>query len=245
MRVVNGKIVVDDQSLQVDRHANAAEEAEQMEEIVENELTRRVTSGSWMKRAKKEAWDEEATELFYQGLRMFGTDFQIISRMVPGMSRRHIKNKFIKEERAHPERINQVLTGPKDPMDLAAYSLHTQTEYEEVSHFNAELEREAAAHAANEARMADEAQQAQLQQRAANETIVESIETEGAAGDSSAKENQEKAAVTVAGPAAGGKKPKKPAGRKKKMHSRHGGGEEVEVLGTIEDLLPGGIAASA
>ncbi|KAI9817297.1 MAG: Transcription factor TFIIIB component B [Thelocarpon impressellum] len=242
MRVVNGKIVVDDASLQVDRHAVAEAEAETMEEIVENELTRRVTSGSWMKRSKKEAWDEAATDLFYEGLRTFGTDFQIISRMVPGMTRRHIKNKFAKEERLHPGRVTLALTGPKEPMDLEAYSRHTGTDYEDVAAFEAELEREAAAHAAAEARMAEEA--AQLQQQRRDAPAASGTE-DAPTADPAAKENGGAAATTA--PTTGkavvgaGKRTRKapvasPRKQKKKMHSRHGGGEEVEVLGSIEDI---------
>ncbi|KAI9851411.1 MAG: Transcription factor TFIIIB component B [Thelocarpon superellum] len=255
MRVVNGKIVVDGQSLQVDRHARAAEATQEMEEIVENDLTRRVTSGSWMKRAKKEPWDEEATALFYQGLRMFGTDFQIISRMVPGKSRRHIKNKFVKEERLRPERINEALTGPKAPMDLEEYSRRTQTQYDEVATFDAELAAEAAQHAAAEARLEAEAQASQREQRAEVDNAIPSIENGGVGivtgGASSAKENE------VPGPSAAGKK--KPASRKPaaataisrkkkakpKPQSRHDGGEQIEVLGTIEDVQVERAAAQA
>ncbi|EEP78234.1 conserved hypothetical protein [Uncinocarpus reesii 1704] len=131
MRLVNGEIVLDTASLQIDRHADAARNAEDMEEVEENPLTRRINQASFGKKTKHEAWDEEMTDLFYRGLRMFGTDFMMISKMFPGRTRRHIKLKFCNEERKAPERIKETLLGPREVVDLDDYSEMTNTVYDD------------------------------------------------------------------------------------------------------------------
>eukprot|EP00826_Nyctotherus_ovalis_P027195 TRINITY_DN2121_c0_g1_i18.p2 TRINITY_DN2121_c0_g1~~TRINITY_DN2121_c0_g1_i18.p2 ORF type:complete len:153 (+),score=55.37 TRINITY_DN2121_c0_g1_i18:200-658(+) len=60
-------------------------------------------------REKAERWLEEETEKFYRALQIFGTDFSVIERLMPGRSRKQIKSKFNKEEKANPERIDMVL----------------------------------------------------------------------------------------------------------------------------------------
>ena len=228
--IVNGEIQLDQSSLQIDRHANAQAEraAEQMEVVDESELTRRVTAGSWLKREKTESWDEENTDLFYDGLRMFGTDFEMISKMFPGRTRRAIKLKFCKEERLDMERIKETLLGGRIPVDMARFEKLSNTIYKDPK----ELEREMAEdrkrleeEQAKEKEAMDEA----LAQRAAEAAA------EGAAvgNDSSAKENEFGGLVEGSAPAKGkmGRKArvKKKAGRNKKSV-----GGEVEVLGPLD-----------
>ncbi|EFR03465.1 hypothetical protein MGYG_06463 [Nannizzia gypsea CBS 118893] len=142
MRIVNGEIVLDTSSLQIDRHADADRNADDMEEVEENPLTRRINAASFGKRTKLETWDEETTDLFYKGLRMFGTDFMMISKMFPGRTRRHIKLKFSNEERREPERIKRTLLGPREPVDLDAYSEMTNTVYDDPRAIQRELDEE-------------------------------------------------------------------------------------------------------
>jgi hypothetical protein len=121
LRWVNGNIVIDDQSLQIDRHATAAADAAPLEEVEEHELSRRITSASFLPpraRTPAAAWTPELTERFYAGLRAFGTDFMLISHMFPPgqrFTRRQIKLKFGREERAHPQRVRDALLGPRLP----------------------------------------------------------------------------------------------------------------------------------
>ncbi|KAI9818535.1 MAG: Transcription factor TFIIIB component B [Pycnora praestabilis] len=226
MRIVNGQVVLDQDSLQVDRHAQAALTAEQMEEKEENELTTRITAGSWLKREKTETWDEENLDLMYQGLRMFGTDFEMISKMFPSRTRRQIKLKFCKEEKQDPQRINDTLMGPRVPVDLEKYSELSQTVFEDPDAFNKELEAEAKRHEANLA------QQKSAHEDQMNRRGAEPGDGEGVPGESSAKENEAQSGAA----AAGGKRGKKGAAKKKKNIQAVFGGEKVEVLGTIEDI---------
>ncbi|CAI7653994.1 unnamed protein product [Penicillium glandicola] len=142
MRIVNGEIVLDNTSLQVDRHADAARAAGDLEDVVENSFTRKINQASYGKRTKTEAWDEELTDLFYRGLRMFGTDFMVISKMFPGRSRRQIKLKFNNEERRDPQRIKDTLMGPRETIDIATYSEMTNTVYDDPKVVQQELDDE-------------------------------------------------------------------------------------------------------
>jgi transcription factor TFIIIB component B'' len=142
MRIVNGEIVLDNTSLQVDRHADAAREAGDLEDVVESSFTRKINQSTYGKRSKTETWDETMTDLFYRGLRMFGTDFMIISKLFPGRSRRQIKLKFNNEERKDPQRIKDTLLGPRESISLAAYSEMTSTVYDDPKAVQQELDDE-------------------------------------------------------------------------------------------------------
>lgn len=116
MRVVNGVMVVDETTTQYDRYAEADAERENYESKEEHEFSRRTTQRTNMTR-KPQAnfWAPEETEKFYYGLRMFGTDFGMISKMFGGAkSRRQVKLKFNREERANPVRVNKCIIGEKD-----------------------------------------------------------------------------------------------------------------------------------
>lgn len=142
MRIVNGEIVLDTASLEVDRHADAARDAGDLEDVVENQLTRKVNQATYGKRSKTESWDEELTDLFYRGLRMFGTDFMVISNMFPGRSRRQIKLKFNNEERRDPQRIKDTLLGPREVIDIEEYSAMTNQTYDDPKLIQKELDEE-------------------------------------------------------------------------------------------------------
>lgn len=123
MRVVNGVMVVDETTTQYDRYAEADAERENYESKEEHEFSRRTTQRTNMTR-KPQAnfWAPEETEKFYYGLRMFGTDFGMIAKMFGGAkSRRQVKLKFNREERANPVGVNKCIIGEKDVvMDLDA-----------------------------------------------------------------------------------------------------------------------------
>lgn len=143
LRLVNGQMVLDTESLVVDsrRNADNVEAA-----IEESDLTKRINSNSFLydnRRApeerfasthKSDPWTESQTDAFYEALRMFGTDFFIISKMFPGKTRRHIKLKFVREERADPERVKRALVGEKaedEEMNMTVYCAATGQEEED------------------------------------------------------------------------------------------------------------------
>ncbi|KAL1959350.1 hypothetical protein VTO42DRAFT_2153 [Malbranchea cinnamomea] len=207
MRIVNGEIVLDTSSLQIDRHADAARNMEEMEEVEENPLTRKINSASFGKRTKPEVWDEELTNLFYKGLRMFGTDFMMISRLFPGRTRRHIKLKFSNEERKDPERIKATLLGPREPVTLEAYSEMTNTVYDDPRAIEQELEEEKKRIEEQHARE-KEAREEMLRNPSGDSNVLPSVES----GNAKRRRNE-----------------------KKRVNTFVGGGGTEEILGTIDD----------
>ncbi|KAI2936499.1 hypothetical protein CBS63078_1010 [Aspergillus niger] len=209
MRIVNGEIVLDTASLQVDRHADAARNAGELEDVIENSFTRKINQATYGKRSKTESWDEEMTDLFYRGLRMFGTDFMMISKLFPGRSRRQIKLKFNNEERRDPQRIKETLLGPRETIDISTYSEMTNTVYDDPRLIQQELDEE---------RKRIEAQHAK--EKEAQEEMLRN--PDGAGGGADGTQGND---VPVKA---------KRNNRKQAMKAMAGGTEEV--LGTIDDI---------
>ncbi|KAF3049622.1 Transcription factor TFIIIB component B [Didymella keratinophila] len=120
--VVDGRIELVQDSGTIDRERDADREIEMMTITEEDDLTTRITSRSFMKNNKRfpnefvlpgqgKRWNAQSTAMFYQGLRSFGTDFQMIAHMFPGMTRRSIKTKFTREERENPDIVRDCLRG--------------------------------------------------------------------------------------------------------------------------------------
>ncbi|KAF4581894.1 transcription factor tfiiib component [Ophiocordyceps camponoti-floridani] len=161
-RIVDGQIVVDQNSLVMDRHARAAaaQARGDMETVEENDFTRLITSSSFMTTSKLKGpniWTADETELFYRGLRMFGTEFEMISKMFPGKQRRHVKLKFNREERHNPKRIDAALIGEKTTkMDIDEYRAFTGAVYESVEAIEAEQRKIGERYELERQRIADE-----------------------------------------------------------------------------------------
>jgi transcription factor TFIIIB component B'' len=120
IRLVNGQQVIDEQSQRVDFHALANQDLAELEEVEEDDITKRFNAQTYinMKRREpaeripnREKWGDETTDKFYECLSRYGTDFMIISNMFPGKSRRQIRAKFVKEERENPTKIKEALLG--------------------------------------------------------------------------------------------------------------------------------------
>ncbi|KAJ1423312.1 SANT/Myb domain [Sesbania bispinosa] len=70
---------------------------------------------SFMDKAPRGKWSKQDTELFYEAVREFGTDFSMIQQLFPGRTRHQIKLKYKKEERQHPLQLSDALNNrPKD-----------------------------------------------------------------------------------------------------------------------------------
>lgn len=136
-QMVNGVATIVNGAMTIDRHAAADAELATLEVVEDDDLTRRITSHSFLDtrrrdplerqygRRKCDPWSAEETAAFYDALRMFGTDFFIISKMFPGKTRRHIKMKFVREEKDFPDSIKRALLGERVEMDLDVYSKAT------------------------------------------------------------------------------------------------------------------------
>ncbi|KAM0243123.1 hypothetical protein ACHAP5_006913 [Fusarium lateritium] len=168
-RIVDGQIVIDQSSLAVDRHARAAAAAGDLETVEENDFTRLITSNSFMNTSKLKGpniWTDAETELFYRGLSMFGTDFEMISKMFPGKQRRHVKLKYNREERHCPGRITAAVVGEKTvKIDIDEYKAFTGSEFEPVENIEAEQRKIQEEYEAEEKRRADEQAEAMRKKR--------------------------------------------------------------------------------
>ncbi|KAI4295295.1 hypothetical protein L6164_035356 [Bauhinia variegata] len=64
---------------------------------------------SFMDKTPSGKWSKQDTELFYQAVREFGTDFSMIQQLFPGRTRHQVKLKYKKEERQHPLRLSEAM----------------------------------------------------------------------------------------------------------------------------------------
>ena len=218
--IVNGQIQIDEESLQIDRHAAAAvlRNIEELDPIDENDLSRKVTSGSWLKRDKSGGWNEILLDRFYRGLRMFGTDFEMISMMFPGKTRHAIKLKFCREEKLDYPRIKAALMGEKLPVNLEEYEHMTGVEYEHPEELEKLMDED-------RRRLEDE----QIVEKQAMEDAIKEREAQAAvereaAGDESGKESKKK---------------------RSKKRTKEGKGKKRERMPRNKQLGLGGFAHSA
>jgi transcription factor TFIIIB component B'' len=183
-RIVDGQIIIDQSSLVMDRHARAAATRGDMETVEENDFTRLITSSSFMNTSKLKGpniWTEEETELFYRGLRMFGTEFEMISRMFPNKQRRHVKLKYNREERHCPHLLTAALVGEKTvQIDIEEYKAFTGIEFESVESIEAEQRKIQDDFEAEQKRVADE--QAEIMRKKREELFADEDGNEDGSG---------------------------------------------------------------
>ncbi|CAO2649365.1 Nn.00g067500.m01.CDS01 [Neocucurbitaria sp. VM-36] len=229
IHLVNGTIQMVPNTGTVNREADADREIADYEIIEDRDITSRITSRSFMKNNKRfpndfvlpgqgRRWNRDSTDLFYQGLKSFGTDFQMISHMFPGSTRRSIKTKFTREERENPERIREALQGRSEIATHWDIFLEASQMREDSFVDADEIKRQLAE---DEARMreliaaaAEETRQRNLQKAAAGVLDDEDVEAEN--GN---KENGK------------GKKKRKERGKQVTFQEEKG----VEIVGSLED----------
>eukprot|EP00798_Chlamydomonas_sp_ICE-L_P003712 gene3712-13780_t len=113
LQIVNGQIVVDNSSLTIQAQQTDIQTYQRVEEE-----GRFLNSQTYSNMLARERWSETETELFYRSIAHFGTDFGLIAKLFPSRDRKHIKNKFNMELKAHATRVNSTLKGgSKDPAE--------------------------------------------------------------------------------------------------------------------------------
>lgn len=111
----DGNFRIDQSSLHVSRHAvhpsALTDSLVHTTETVFSSKTNSSTYASTRTHASNTIrWLPSDNERFYTALRMFGTDFGMISTYLGGgKSRRHIKNKFDREEKVNPDKVTWAL----------------------------------------------------------------------------------------------------------------------------------------
>lgn len=83
-------------------------------ELKQNDTKSVITSHSFKSRSYSQKWTPEESKLFFRALSLFGTDFSMITLMFQGRNRSQIINKFHKEEKERPEKIEQALMSHKN-----------------------------------------------------------------------------------------------------------------------------------
>ncbi|KAJ1769008.1 hypothetical protein LPJ77_005196, partial [Coemansia sp. RSA 2523] len=110
VRIVDGQVVIDSDSLVINRSDMADGKNEPLELVDESEQPRFINTMSYVRqRTSRKLWTSDETDEFYKALRKFGTDFQMCTSMLPDRNRYDIRNKFRKEERKNPLRITDAL----------------------------------------------------------------------------------------------------------------------------------------
>ncbi|MCJ1406475.1 Transcription factor TFIIIB component B [Ptychographa xylographoides] len=199
IRVVNGQIVHDEGSRTIDRVAMANEARGNNEVVVVvDSLSHKVNSHTYGKKGRLPKWNEEMTDRFYDGLRMFGTDFEMIAKMFPEKTRRTIKLKFVKEEKLDKEKIKATLLGDRIPVDMEAYSKMANTVFRDPAELEQDMaddRRRLEEEQAREKEAMDETVRHRAEEAAAEAAAEDS--TFAAGEDSSAKENEAQSAEVV------------------------------------------------
>ncbi|KAI8097109.1 uncharacterized protein BX664DRAFT_72947 [Halteromyces radiatus] len=138
VRLVNGQIVLDTDSMQIDRRRERELIShEDMEVVEENAHTRQVNSTTYGKRQKSAKWSAGETDQFYKLLSQFGTDFEMIANMMKNRSRNQVRLKYKREERDHPQKITDHIIRKRHKVDLDAYQKVIGLEFEKVpDHFH-------------------------------------------------------------------------------------------------------------
>ena len=174
-KIVNGQIVPIESSYIIDRHeqANNVDPDDSASVIVEDDLTKRINSATYGKRRPSARWTVDMDELFYDGLRYFGMDFTMIQTLFPKKSRHQIKTKFIKEQRADLNFINQVLQDRKPVPDAEELQKRSGKRLREPSEVYEEL-------AANEAQLREVHRKEEEAQKEAQRQRDKQVEEEGA-----------------------------------------------------------------
>ena len=230
MRIINGEIILDDLSTHINRHDRLDEDTADLEVLEENSLMETINSHTHMKKSDKVSWDEDNTNLFYRGLRMFGTDFEMIKRLFPdpAWTRRTIKLKFLNEERKHPQKIKATLMGPMEEVDLAELSRITDTVYEDPLEVDktlaAEKKKIEQEHARHKEEHDENLRQAEATAAAAKEAAESSAKENEVQGSNNPEESD-----TV-------KKGRKSRITKKRPQSKSVAFGDVEILESIEEI---------
>lgn len=135
-----GVFVIDEDSLQLDRHQRDSKPSEERVREEEDKYSTSINSATFSKREKPERWDETETSEFYKALSQWGTDFNLITQLFPGRSRRQIKAKFKLEERRNPGKIHLAILR-KLPVDIDSYREQTGATIHTMDEIDKELEK--------------------------------------------------------------------------------------------------------
>ncbi|KMZ71312.1 hypothetical protein ZOSMA_182G00010 [Zostera marina] len=125
--------------------SNKSKDSNDNEDGEESRSLEKYNHHSFMNKARSERWSKAGTELFYQAIRQFGTDFGMIQQLFPNRTRHQMKLKFKSEERKYPMQIADALTHRSNDFSqfeilIKQLEIQSSTKYEN-SPIEAETER--------------------------------------------------------------------------------------------------------
>lgn len=141
----DGTILLDQESQQLDRHANNKAEDTPVSTREIDRYSTIINSYSFSTKERQERWTEAETLQFYQALSVWGTDFNLISHMFPTRSRHQIKTKFKYEEKRNPTKVQLYLVHRRK-VDIVDYAKISGTEIVKLEDLEQDLERVRAQH---------------------------------------------------------------------------------------------------
>ncbi|PVU84547.1 hypothetical protein BB559_005410 [Furculomyces boomerangus] len=125
VRIVDGKLVIDQESLHVNRKEFFGNDGElAYTEIDETHQRKLVNSMTYMKKKNtSKRWSKEETIFFFKQLKKWGTDFDSMITEFPGRVRTELKNKYKTEERKNPHLVDiALISRPSRPHTPAVTS---------------------------------------------------------------------------------------------------------------------------
>jgi hypothetical protein len=104
MRVVNGVAVIDNTSICI----NHMDTTNELPITLKDNQETPITSLSFKKNSNRsKKWKKDETDLFFQCISICGTDFGMMSVIMPHRNRKQLINKYHRESRLNPERIRK------------------------------------------------------------------------------------------------------------------------------------------
>jgi len=119
-RIVNGQLVLDESSLQQSRSDEVDVNGIGQDFLDVNEEDRFVNSATYSKRQGTDRWDAQETQAFLKAVSMWGSDFEMISRMFATRNRKQIKAKWRSMEKLDSRSLDLAFRR-KLPVDLGEY----------------------------------------------------------------------------------------------------------------------------
>lgn len=115
VEIVDGKVIINEGSLAI-----PLDSIETGDFDILYETHTHITAHSFSNRMKTKPWTATETTLFYKAVQMYGTDFGFMAQLFPNRNRTQVKNKYKKEERTNPKKLNNALAN-KVPMDFEEF----------------------------------------------------------------------------------------------------------------------------
>ncbi|KAI8375983.1 uncharacterized protein BYT42DRAFT_572980 [Radiomyces spectabilis] len=110
VKLVNGEIVLDEDSLERPIQDPPQTEEEITPQIVEESSSLSASDvRNQYDRVKRKRWTKAETERFYEGIQMYGLDFGQIATLFPDRDQKSVKIKYLYEEKWFPWKINDYI----------------------------------------------------------------------------------------------------------------------------------------